>query len=38
MALLHSLLWLAGWLANCLPPRLAVLLPAPIVRTAYRHL
>ena len=33
-----SLLWWAGWLANRLPPRLALLLPAPILRAAYRQL
>jgi hypothetical protein len=32
------LLWWAGYLANCLPPRLAVLLPVPIVRAGYRQL
>ena len=33
-----SLLWWAGWQANRLPPRLALLLPAPILRAAYRQL
>ena len=33
-----SLLWWAGWLANRLPPRLALLLPTPILRAAYRQL
>jgi hypothetical protein len=33
-----SLLWWAGRLANRLPPRLALLLPAPILRAAYRQL
>lgn len=35
MTLLQSMLWWAGYLAICLPPRLAVLLPAPIVQGAY---
>ena len=38
MSPFSSLLWWAGWLANRLPPRLALLLPAPIVRAAYRQL
>jgi len=38
MTLPPSLLWWAGWLANRLPPRLALLLPAPILRAAYRQL
>ena len=33
-----ALLWWAGWLANRLPPRLALLLPRPVIQAAYRQL
>jgi hypothetical protein len=34
----HALLWWAGWLANRLPDRLALLLPRPVIQAAYRQL
>lgn len=33
-----NLLWFAGWITNRLPIRLAMQMPEPVLRSAYRQL
>lgn len=35
---MHSVLYLAGWITNRLPTRVALLMPKPVLRAAYRQL